>query len=148
MKRALAVLLLSVGCASGTPAPASLDTKNEWCGWCRMAVSETRFAAQLVAPNEEPKFFDDLGCAGHYVAGVKALPKGTIAYVADHRTKAWVRADAAVYTLVSSLETPMGSHLIAHADAASRDADPDAKGGAPQTPGDVFGATGAAAGMR
>jgi len=147
VKPALFVLLFSAGCASGTPGPANLDTKNEWCGWCRMAVSETRYAAQLVAPNEEPIFFDDLGCVGHYVAGGKALPKGTIAYVADHRTQAWVRGDAAVYTLVSSLETPMGSHLIAHVDAASRDEDPDASGGVPRTPADVFGAAGAPAGV-
>jgi copper chaperone NosL len=27
------------------------------------------------------------------------------------------------------LATPTGSHLVAHADAASRDADPEARGG-------------------
>lgn len=148
MKRVLAVLLLAAACSSGAPTPASLDTKNEWCGWCRMAVSEARFASQLVAPNEEPKFFDDLGCIGHYVAGTKALPPGAAAFVADHRTKAWVSASSAVYTRVPGLETPMGSHLIAHADTASRDADPEAKGGTLQTPADVFGAAGAPAGTR
>jgi copper chaperone NosL len=59
-----------------------------------------------------------------------------------------VRADAAVYTEVASLATPMGSHLIAHADAASRDADPDAKGGRPRTPAEVFGPGGAPRGAR
>jgi copper chaperone NosL len=36
----------------------------------------------------------------------------------------------------------MGSHLLAHADAASRDADRDAAGGTPLTAAEVFGAAG------
>lgn len=138
MKRCLALAAFLAACASGPPAPAGLDTTNESCGWCRMAISEARFAAQIAAPSEEPKFFDDIGCLANYLTGSKAQPRGAVAYVADHRTKAWVRADVALYTLVPSLVTPMGSHLIAHAGAASRDADPDAHGGTPRTPAAVF----------
>jgi copper chaperone NosL len=105
-----------------------------------MTASDARFAAQMVAPSEEPKFFDDIGCLARYAAAEKALPRGAVLYVADHRTRAWIRADAAVFTAVPSLATPMDSHLVAHADAASRDADPDAKGGTPRTAAEVFGA--------
>jgi copper chaperone NosL len=143
VKRALALAaLLAAACASGPPAPAVLDTRNDACAWCRMAVSEARFAAQLVAPSEEPRFFDDVGCLGHFLAAQKTLPANAVAYVADHRTRAWVRAGAAVYTHVAALSTPMGSHLVAHADAASRDADADARGGTPRTLAEVFGAGG------
>jgi copper chaperone NosL len=113
-----------------------------------MAVSEVRFAGQLVAPSEEPRFFDDIGCLGNYVAGPKTLPKGAVAYVADHRTKEWVRAGAATYTSVAALATPMASHLMAHADIASRDADPDARGGTPRTVAEIFGPGGAPGGNR
>ena len=130
----------AVGCSEGPPPPAPLDTRNEWCGSCRMAVSDARLASQLVAPSEEPKFFDDLGCLARYLRATKAPPPGMRAYVADHRTKAWVSAADAVYTRVPGLETPMASHLLAHADDASRDADPDARGGTSVTPIDVFGA--------
>jgi copper chaperone NosL len=106
-----------------------------------MAVSDPRFAAQLVAPSEEPRFFDDVGCLRDYLAANRSRPAHLVAYVADHRTKAWVSAARAVYARVGGLETPMGSHLIAHADAASRDADPDAKGGVPLSAADVFGAS-------
>jgi copper chaperone NosL len=140
------VALLAAACASGLPGPADLDTRNDSCSWCRMAISEVRFAGQLVAPSEEPKFFDDIGCLGQYVAGSNVPPTGAVAYVADHRTKAWVRAGAAIYTRVASLETPMGSHLLAHADAASRDADTAAQGGTPRTLAEVFGPGGAPGG--
>ena len=148
MKRVLALVTVLAACAAGPPAPADLDTKNESCAWCRMAISEAPFAGQLVAPSEEPKFFDDIGCLGHYVADSKTLPQGAVAYVADHRTRAWVRADAALYSHVPSLATPMGSHMIAHADAASREADPGAGGGTPRTPAEVFGPGGPPGGTR
>ncbi len=107
-----------------------------------MAVSDAGFAAQLAAPGEEPRFFDDLGCLRDYLGKKPPLPRGTVAFVADHRTREWVRASRAVLTRRDSLETPMASHLIAHATAASRDADPAASGGAPVSPREVFGPVG------
>jgi copper chaperone NosL len=138
---ALCLALFTAGCGGGEPEPAALDTRNEQCASCRMAVSSAVFASQLVAPGELPRFFDDLGCLADHLKAGKA-PKGATAFVADHRTKAWVRADRAVYTRVPGLETPMGSHVIAHADAASRDEDADARGGTPVLPSELFGPSG------
>jgi copper chaperone NosL len=143
--RVAGLLLVSVaaaGCDRGPPQAAPLDTRNESCAHCRMAVSDARFAAQLVAPREEPRFFDDVGCLRDFLAAHPGRPAREVAYVADHRTKAWVRARTAVYARVPGLATPMGSHLVAHADPASRAADPAAAGGAPLGAADVFGAAG------
>jgi copper chaperone NosL len=104
-----------------------------------MAVSDARFAAQLVAPREEPRFFDDLGCLRDFLASSRA-PRGAVAWVADHRTGAWVRAASAAYARVPGLATPMGSQLVAHQDAASRAADRAAAGGTPLDARAVFGA--------
>jgi copper chaperone NosL len=147
-RRAAALLVLAqAACAAGAPEPAPLDTRNEACATCRMAVSEARFASQVVAPGEVPRFFDDLGCLAGFLKAGRAPGSATV-FVADHRTRAWVRADAAVYTRVPALATPMGSHLIAHADAASRDLDPAARGGTPATAADVFGPGGLPGGGR
>ena len=129
---------VALACAGGAPEPAALDTRNEQCSSCRMAVSSAVFASQLVAPGELPRFFDDLGCLAGYLKAGKA-PKGATAFVADHRTREWVRADRAVYTRVPGLQTPMGSHVIAHADAASRDQDADARGGQLVSAAELFG---------
>lgn len=133
----LALAAFAVACG-GPPGPAPLDTRNEACASCRMAVSDARFASQLVAPGELPRFFDDLGCLADYLKAGKA-PAGALVFVADHRTKVWVAADRAVYTRVAGLATPMGSHVIAHESAASRDADPDAKTGTPVSATELFG---------
>lgn len=137
------VLAAGVGCESGPLEPAPLDTRNEACASCRMPVSDASFSSQVVAPGELPRFFDDLACLANFLKQGKA-PAGAVAFVADHRTDQWVRAEAAVYTRVPGLSTPMGSHLVAHADAASRDQDALARGGAPLAIAELFGPTGAA----
>ena len=140
MRAGIVALTVAVAaCVAGPPGPAALDTKTEACRSCRMAASDPRFAAQIVAPSEEPRFFDDVGCLRDFLAREAALPGGSAAYVADHRTRAWVPAARAVYTRVPDLETPMGSHLVAHADGASREADLEARGGKALSPSEVFG---------
>jgi copper chaperone NosL len=143
MKRRAAVVpaLWWIACAAGAPAPARLDTRNEACATCRMAVSEARFASQIAVPDEVPRFFDDLGCLASYLKA-RQVPAGTAIFVTDHRSRAWVPAHTAVYTRVPTIATPMGSHLIAHADAASRDQDAQARGGTPVTGVEVVGANG------
>lgn len=138
---ALAVALVGA-CASGPTPPAALDTQHSQCAHCRMMVSDAHFAAQIVAPGEEPQFFDDIGCLRDFLKGGSRLAPGAIAYVADHSTTAWVAASEAVYTKAEGLNTPMNSGLIAHASAASRDADAAARGGARVEVADVFGPSG------
>jgi copper chaperone NosL len=139
---ALAIVLAAVtaSCAAGPARPASVDTLNDTCGSCRMTVSDEHFSAQIVAPGEEPRFFDDLRCLRDYLRGAGTLPPRAVAYVADHRTGSWVRAAQAVYVEVPSLSTPMGSHWIAYADDDSRAADPYARGGTPLPAAAIFGA--------
>ncbi|MGH9399079.1 MAG: nitrous oxide reductase accessory protein NosL [Thermoanaerobaculia bacterium] len=144
---AFAAALALLRCAGAEPGPAPLDAKNDTCRACRMPVSDARLAAQLVAPGEEPMFFDDIGCLRDHLIQHPA-ERGAVAYVADHRTGAWVRAGQALFTRCPDVPTPMGSHLLAHAGAASRDADPTARGGAPVAPQEIFGPAGPPGGTR
>jgi len=134
----LLVVLTLAACASGPPRPAALEAGRETCASCRMVVSDARFAAQLVAPGEEPLFFDDVGCLKTYLA---SRPPGSDAalFVADHRTKDWIAARQAVFTRVPTLDTPMGSHVFAHADAVSRDRDPAAAAGSAVAATEILG---------
>jgi len=138
---AAALVLSAMACASGPPPPATLDTRSDTCRNCRMVVSDRHFAAQIVASGEEPAFFDDLGCLRAYLER-QGTPAGAVVYVADHRTGDWVPAPSAVYTKVNGLETPMGGGMTAHADEASRKADPAAAGGSDVPRSDVMGQAG------
>lgn len=126
----IALTVAAAACAAGPPPPAALDTRSDTCRNCRMVASDPHFAAQIVADGEEPAFFDDLGCLREYLGRQRLLPQGAAIYVADHRTGAWVPASSAVYTRLLGPATPMGGGLAAHADEASRKADPATAGGA------------------
>ena len=129
----------AVACAAASPPPAALAEGQVACASCRMIVSDRHFASQIVAPYEEPLFFDDLGCLTRFLATAPAFRTGAVTYVADHRTGEWVRADRAVFSTVPALSAPMGSHVVAHATPESRAADSEAAGGQVMTAGDVFG---------
>jgi copper chaperone NosL len=135
----LASMLVAAGCASGPLPPATLDAPGDTCSSCRMAVSPAVVAAQIVAPGEEPRWFDDIGCLASFLNEHEDQPDGAVAYIADHRTRSWVRADGALYTRVPELDTPMGSHLVGHADDRSRQDDPVTARGSAVAAGDVFG---------
>lgn len=131
-------ILALAACGGAPPAPTPLDPRNDLCASCRMPVSDRRLAAQIVESGGEPRFFDDIGCLQSHLAG-RAPSRRAAIYVADHRTGAWVSAEKAVYTRCPSLWTPMGSHLVAHEDASSRDRDPVARGGTAVTMAEALG---------
>lgn len=123
----LLATLVATACARGPAPPAPLALGEDACAHCRMTVVSQATAAQIARRGDEPVFFDDVGCLRDYL-GRHTTPPDAVVYVADHRTGEWVDARTAVVTRTST-STPMGSGLLAHADARSRDADPAAAGG-------------------
>lgn len=140
---AAAFAVLAIGACARGVEPAPLDPANTQCEYCRMTASDVHVAAQIAAPGAEPVFFDDIGCLVNYLAskGVQ-VPKGGVAFVADHRTGAWVRAAEAVFTRAPGIHTPMGGGIVAHANDASRDLDTAAAGGTPAGRETIFGVAG------
>ncbi len=137
------LLIGTAACANGALEPQPLDVGREACAHCRMTVSQSEFAGQLIVSGEVPLFFDDLGCLAAYLAGAdpgsstdEAGPLHAV-YVMDHSSKTWLPAASAVFGRVSTLSTPMGSHLVAHASPAAKDADTDMTGWTPATLDDV-----------
>ena len=132
------VTALSVRCGPAVPPPATLDTAHDPCAYRRMIVSDRHFSAQIVAPFEEPKFFDDLGCLANYLKTSAPLSPRAVVYVADYSSLAWIPTHQAVFTRVDALTAPMGSHVIAHKSHTSRAADPAARSGTPIERQEVF----------
>ena len=125
-----------VACGGGPPAPAAL-MPGVACSYCRMVVSDPRLAGQIAAAGEEPRFFDDVGCLAEYL-GHHPLTNDGAVYVADHVSGVWIPADGAVYSRTNAIDTPMGSHIVAHANEASRAADASVRNAARLSAEDVF----------
>lgn len=104
-------LLFLLACSEEEVRHADPDAATT-CAGCRMTVSDLRFAGQLVATGEEPRFFDDIGCMRKYLAKNREKAAWT-AFVSDYRSKKWIAADAAHFWKCEAIETPMSSHIVA-----------------------------------
>jgi copper chaperone NosL len=134
----IVTLTAATACAGDPPAPVPIEPGTA-CAFCKMIVSDKRFASEVLAPHEEPVFFDDLACLARFLANAGAIQPNTRIYVADHRSGSWIPAGRAVYTQVADTSAPMGSKIVAHESAASRDADASARNGQPIDAALVFG---------
>ena len=133
----IATVLVTTGCAgSGASGPLAIDLGRDACSHCRMAIVSMATAGEIVAAGEEPRLFDDLGCLRDFAASSPLAPDAVV-FVADHRTGVWIEAGHAVFTR-TTLQTPMGSGLLAHADDVSRDLDQSARGGEPLSVGSIL----------
>jgi copper chaperone NosL len=108
------VAALLAACSNEALGPAPLEFGSETCRWCRMVISDRRFPAQLVAPGQEPLFFDDVDCLAKYLAK-NGAQGGALTWVADYKTSNWIRARGAEYYRCPGLASPMSSGIIATA---------------------------------
>jgi copper chaperone NosL len=111
----LAAMLLS-SCGSGEIRPVDIDA-GDMCSFCRMAISEKQFAAEIIETGGEVHKFDDIGCMLRYkeAAGDKLDPAAT--FVTDHGSKTWIRAEDAFFVRSTSIKTPMASGIAAYSSA-------------------------------
>lgn len=120
------------------PPPIQAGTP---CAFCRMTIVDTRLAAELTAPGEEARQYDDIGCLMNDLKR-RPAPANGHAWVADYETGNLRGANEVVYTRVDTIDTPMGSHLVAQLDDAARRADARTREGHPLTAADLFGPAG------
>lgn len=106
--------LLSSGCG-GPLQPQKLRLDEDICSRCRMAISEKRYAAQVVEPSGAA-FFDDVGCMAVWLQENRTDPSAVL-FVADYRTLQWVPAEEAFYVRSQKIPSPMGYGTAAFADS-------------------------------
>ena len=73
-RRVLTARLFATDVCSRSRAPADrpadgIALGQDACAHCRMVIVSQATAAQIAAPGEEPRFFDEIGCLRDYLAG-------------------------------------------------------------------------------
>lgn len=113
--------LLALGVAAGLvascgePAARPIAYGKEVCRHCHMTIADARFAAELVTVKGKVYVFDDVGCLAAFVGSGKVPAAEIHSMWVNDFLHPDVRLEArdAAYLRVDSLQTPMGSHLIA-----------------------------------
>ncbi len=96
--------------------PEKMHWDRDMCERCKMAVSERKYAVQVIDPKTHKHYkFDDIGCAILWFKEEK-IPweQEAIIWVKDGKTDEWIDAKKAVYTTTKI--TPMGYGFTAYKD--------------------------------
>ena len=108
------IVLASMSCTRSF-APVDIE-EGDMCSNCRMAISEKRYAAEIITAEETVLKFDDIGCMLRYQKTKGPIEAAAI-YVADSETKQWLTAGDAFFVRSATVKTPMGSGIVAFATA-------------------------------
>ncbi len=89
---------------------------EDMCASCKMAISDHRFASEILTESGDVLKFDDLACLENYRA---VHPDLRIAaqFVKDYEAGTWLRWEDAVI-VTTGLFTPMGSGTVAVRDSS------------------------------
>ena len=115
LKLFLILPIVLAACASGEIKPVPIEA-GDMCSFCKMAISEKRFAAEIITDDERVLKFDDVGCLLRYRQQAGNGLKSAAVYVTDYDSREWLKADDAFFVKSGTIKTPMGSSLIAYGD--------------------------------
>ncbi len=106
-------LVALTACTAGPPEPIEITLNEENCSFCRMAVSQREFAAQVVTVTGAFDTFDDIGCLRDWIKEHHP-PEASGIFVVDYQTGQWIDARTASYVHSKKLPTPMSSGFAAY----------------------------------
>jgi len=109
----LAVAGSVAGCGATDIRPVDIFPEDN-CAHCRMAVSNERFASEIIEQDGTALKFDDIGCLMNFKSKKPNLKIAAI-YLKDYETKEWIPYERAAI-VETDVETPMGSGRVAFAD--------------------------------
>jgi copper chaperone NosL len=107
------VIVLAAGCRHGlAPQPIPVDKSS--CARCGMLISSQRDAAEVVFDDQDPLFYDDIGC----LASDKILSRSPFElWVRVDGGAAWKKAGEAFFARPADTRTPMGYGIAAFSSA-------------------------------
>lgn len=108
----LVSLIVQQGCAAKRTQPVAL-APDDMCSYCKMAISEKRYAAELIDQDGQAFKFDDIGCLVNFVRNNTNKIKIAGQFVIDFNDREWLKADDAYYVHSAELNTPMNGQIIA-----------------------------------
>lgn len=103
-------MMLLANCQGQALEPVPL-LPEDMCDYCKMAISEKRYAAELIDPEGRAFRFDDIGCMTNFIR--RGSSKASAYFVMDFDERQWIRAEDAYYVRSSEFTTPMNGNVVA-----------------------------------
>lgn len=114
----LAGLVFLANCQKEINQPIAI-TAEDMCSFCRMSISEKRYAAELLDAEGQPFKFDDIGCMSNFIKEKRNKNEVRAYFVMDFDKQTWIKAENAYYIRSTELTTPMSGGIIAFENQSS-----------------------------
>lgn len=108
----VAMMLVLANCQSATLEPIAIEA-HDMCSFCRMSISEKRYAAELIDEDGEVYKFDDIGCMANFMKQKENDGSIRAAFVMNFEQREWLKAEDAFYARSPEFKTPMSSGIVA-----------------------------------
>lgn len=124
----LCLLVVLTGCSKQRIEPVAINPED-MCNYCKMAISDKRFAAEFIDRDGQALKFDDLGCMLDYIKEKGNKEQVAAHFVMDFDTRQWLKTEDAFFVNSSELHSPMGGNMAAFSDEAKARAAAEKFGG-------------------
>ena len=116
----LSVILMAGLLSSCSPkAPEQIKLNSDACDFCKMTISDVRFAAELITNKGRIYKFDDLACMQNY-KNEDPHAKESHCYISDFNNAGqFLEVEKAIYVQSEEVKSPMGGNTAAFADESS-----------------------------
>ena len=114
----IVMVVLLAQCQRGATEPVAIEA-NDMCSFCRMSISERRYAAELIDEEGEVFKFDDIGCMANFIKQKRNSAAIQATFVMDFDRREWLKAENGFYVRSSELRTPMNGGMVAFQDQSS-----------------------------
>ena len=104
-------------CQKRTVEPVAIAAED-MCSFCKMAISEKQYAAELIDSDGQVFKFDDIGCVVNFIKQRSISVSGASLFVMDFDQRQWIKAENAYYVKSPDVTTPMNGGIIAFRDQA------------------------------
>ena len=117
----IAALSVLTSCQRRGLEPVAIEV-NDMCSFCRMSISEKRYAAELIDSDEQAFKFDDIGCMVNFIKQKRNNASTQAIFVMDYERREWLPAESATYVRSSEFKTPMNGSIVAFKDQSNAQA--------------------------
>ena len=104
--------MLLAACTAHPPHPVEIDPADV-CAFCKMAISEKRYAAEMINAEGTAFKFDDIGCMIHFAKQRGWIEHPPVRFVHEYDSAVWLEASRATFVRSPEIPSPMASGLIA-----------------------------------
>jgi len=109
--------LFLASCQKNATEPVAIAPEDT-CRYCKMAISEKRYAAEFIDRDGGVFKFDDIGCLINFIKDQQNKDQIAAYFVIDFEERQWIKAADAYFVRSSEFKTPMSGSIVAFKDEA------------------------------